>query len=594
MIGFMGTNPSIKKQLEKSLATIQVPLQSLSAGSTSNLHQLYQNLHALRALVVEAVHPALPQAAWLDLLEGVAARMPVVILNTDPASRQKGLKENGEKCVWLHGATAEDILKTLMKLGVIELKGHSLQKSIPVYTSNLAIQRLQEEKSISLLVIQTGEFRSIAIEYGQETYEQLRACFQQFLLSCWGEKDSFRTRDFLCKDSPTGSDYYILLERSRTHQGVPPPGALERMADRLYIQLQNRFWSAAFGSGTERTLPKVLRIMPVFSIGYASAVANPCLEGAEIMQQALERGKKVSNVHLLRIQSRKRELLQNIIEKDALLAPQYQAVFHLKDLPMSLVESAIQEKSIYPLAKFLYAFESLIRINATLVNELLQEESSIHLEATHLKPDVLFGIAHEVKLSLELDQTCLRKAISQFQGVPGKLLANILPRNFYHIDRFQEWFPADKEIIFEVSESEAIGNLSLLLEAKKKLSHRRFSIAIDDFGMGYAGLDRILEIRPQVVKLDRSLIENIHEEKAKQAYVKGLVATTRMTKSLLLAEGVEKIEELRTLQDLGVELVQGFLLHRPEPIEAIQSSMKGTTAPGVPLSRKKSKFPSAA
>ena len=216
---------------------------------------------------------------------------------------------------------------------------------------------------------------------------------------------------------------------------------------------------------------------------------------------------------------------------------------------------------------------------------MLEKEALIHLEASHLKPDVLFAIAHEVKLSLELDQTCLHKAISCFQGLPGKLLANILPRNFYHIDQFQSWFPPDKEIIFEVSESEAIRNLSLLLEAKEKLSHRRFSIAIDDFGMGYAGLDRILEIRPQVVKLDRSLIENIHDDKPKQAYVKGLVATTHMTKSLLLAEGVEKIQELRVLQDLGVELIQGFLLHRPQPIEEIKASLQ---------IEKKSNFHSAA
>ncbi len=585
MIGFLGVDAACKKMLRQCLSQRQVKLQNLPLGSASNLHQLYKNIHVWCGLVAEAEHPQLPQAAWLDLLDSLSVRIPVVIVGR--VARKDALPvppDRTGRCRWLVGATAEDIVQALASLGAMGVQPAG-EESIPLYTPTLALDMLQHSRSMSLLVIQTAGFRSIAIEYGQETYEALRACFQQFLLESWGEKGSFRAKDFLCKAGLTSSDYYILLERSRTDQGVPPPGALERMADRLYIRLQNLFWTEIFRSGPERRLPSLLRTMPAFSVGYASASQNPCLDGLEIIERAVESSRKVSEVHQHRMEIRKRELVQNVIEKEGLLAPQYQAVFHLKNLPLRDVEAAVEGNTILPLAPFLYAFESLIRINVQLVNQLLEQEAPIHLDANHLKPDVLFAIAHEVKLSLELDQTCLRKAISHFQGVPGKLLANIMPRNFYHIEQFQSWFSGDQEIIFEVSESEVIRNLSLLLEAKAKLSHRRFSIAIDDFGMGYAGLDRILEIRPEVVKLDRSLIENIHEEKPKQAYVKGLVDTTRMTKSLLLAEGVEKMEELRVLQDLGVELVQGFLLHRPQPIEVIQAALYPSG---------KSKYPSAA
>jgi EAL domain-containing protein (putative c-di-GMP-specific phosphodiesterase class I) len=85
-------------------------------------------------------------------------------------------------------------------------------------------------------------------------------------------------------------------------------------------------------------------------------------------------------------------------------------------------------------------------------------------------------------------------------------------------------------------------------------------------------------MRPHLIKFDRSLIQDIHKDPVKLAYVKGLVESARMLKTLVLAEGVELIEELEVLQQMGIDYIQGFLLHRPQDVELIypQLSAKST------------------
>jgi len=554
MIGFCSTKRALESPLRYALRTYGVECCHIQG-----LGELYTQLDQLRGVVVDREHGELPQEAWQDLLGSLAKRIPMVIL---------GKGETPE--------TVEAILAALAAVGALGLyQGDVAPRHIPFYTPALPIRMLEQAGSMSLLVIQTEAFKTVALEYGEETYYKLCGAFQQFLLACWGEKGGgFRSNDFLCQAGPLSTEYYILLERSRTNQGIPAPGALEHIADRIYIRLQNLFWEELFRRGGSSLLPPLLRGLPGFSIGYASALYNPCFDVRETMAHVIEQSQKVSVLHSQRMAVRKRELLQNIVEKPGLLHPHYQGVFHLQGMPISAVEASLAQKSVAPLAPYLYASESLIRIDAEQVHQVLEQESPLHMEASHLKPDVLFAMAYEVSLTLELDQTCMRKAIEGFSGVPGKLLVNIVPRNFYHLERLEKWFPPGLEIIFEVSESEAIHNLALLLEAKAKMSHRKFSIAIDDFGMGFAGLERILDIHPEVVKLDRSLIENIHQDPPKQAYVAGLVETTKITHALLLAEGVETLEELKMLQSLGVGLVQGFLLHRPQEMGLFAADLK--------------------
>lgn len=89
-------------------------------------------------------------------------------------------------------------------------------------------------------------------------------------------------------------------------------------------------------------------------------------------------------------------------------------------------------------------------------------------------------------------------------------------------------------------------------------------LAIDDVGAGYAGLSRLLEVRPDIVKIDRAIIEGIHLDPARQALVAGLVQFGNVTDSMVIAEGIEHEEERAVLHRLGVRFAQGYLFAHPE------------------------------
>ncbi len=94
-------------------------------------------------------------------------------------------------------------------------------------------------------------------------------------------------------------------------------------------------------------------------------------------------------------------------------------------------------------------------------------------------------------------------------------------------------------------------------------------LAIDDVGAGYAGLSRLLVVRPDIVKIDRAIIAGIDADPARQALVAGLVQFGNVTDAMVIAEGIEHEEERAVLQSLGVRYAQGYLFAHPEtPVAA--------------------------
>ena len=82
---------------------------------------------------------------------------------------------------------------------------------------------------------------------------------------------------------------------------------------------------------------------------------------------------------------------------------------------------------------------------------------------------------------------------------------------------------------------------------------------MDDVGAGWSDLERIVHLRPDYIKIARSLIAGIHRDPARQAVVQGLVETASVIGATVIAEGVETEEEAETVLRLGVPLAQGFL-----------------------------------
>ena len=124
---------------------------------------------------------------------------------------------------------------------------------------------------------------------------------------------------------------------------------------------------------------------------------------------------------------------------------------------------------------------------------------------------------------------------------------------------------------------------------RAKIKKHNFFLAIDDFGQGHSNFDRVIGLKPDLIKLDRIFIENIHKNKLKQNLVKAIRQSLVSSNIQFLAEGVETKEELQCLQDIGIPLMQGYLTHRPSPSCEIRSSENSLQKKKNRLSSKKLK-----
>lgn len=119
------------------------------------------------------------------------------------------------------------------------------------------------------------------------------------------------------------------------------------------------------------------------------------------------------------------------------------------------------------------------------------------------------------------------------------------------------------KIVFEITERNAILDFEAF---KKVLYHYRvqgFQIAVDDAGAGYSSLQAISELSPDFIKVDRSIVQNIHQHPFKQQVLEMFVNVSKNLGTNVIAEGIETLEELRYIQNIGVQLAQGYLFSKP-------------------------------
>ena len=119
------------------------------------------------------------------------------------------------------------------------------------------------------------------------------------------------------------------------------------------------------------------------------------------------------------------------------------------------------------------------------------------------------------------------------------------------------------DVVVELTEHVDPGEREPLLAALIRLRARGARIALDDMGTGYSGLREIATLQPDVVKLDRSFIDHCDTDAVKAAVVESLCRIADRLQATLVAEGVERVEELDWLQQAGVPLGQGWLLGHP-------------------------------
>jgi len=190
------------------------------------------------------------------------------------------------------------------------------------------------------------------------------------------------------------------------------------------------------------------------------------------------------------------------------------------------------------------------------------------------RPDALFEVARDEDRVPELDRLCRMTAARGSTTLPSHYLRfiNTEPLNLFfhsHSDLFiQEFIAATPEdlrgqTVMEITENSVIDDFARMRDVVRRLREQGFRIAIDDAGAGYAGLQTMVEIEPDFIKLDMSLIRNLGSSLVKQKLVGTLRDFCRQADITLMAEGIETRDQLDTLIRLGIEYGQGFLFAHP-------------------------------
>jgi EAL domain-containing protein (putative c-di-GMP-specific phosphodiesterase class I) len=132
-------------------------------------------------------------------------------------------------------------------------------------------------------------------------------------------------------------------------------------------------------------------------------------------------------------------------------------------------------------------------------------------------------------------------------------------------------------VVIEVTEQAVVEDYAQFESVLRSLRAAGAAIAVDDAGAGYASLHHIVELRPQFVKLDRSLVADLDRDEAKLAVIESLGTFAGRIDAWMVAEGIERAEEMAALQRLRVPLAQGYWLGMPaaamEPVAAAQRDL---------------------
>ena len=202
-----------------------------------------------------------------------------------------------------------------------------------------------------------------------------------------------------------------------------------------------------------------------------------------------------------------------------------------------------------------------------------------------ISPVDLFGEAERQGLQMELDRLCRKQAMAQFKPIlklhPDFILSLNLDASIMdqgaagsgHLrNQAMEMGLNPRNIAIEIIES----NVEDMKELQKFVETYRgygFLIALDDVGAGHSNLNRIPLIKPDILKIDRFLIQDIQLDFYKQEVLKSLLSMARHLGTLIIAEGVETEEEIMMLLDMGVDMVQGFYFAKPRRNDQLQCSL---------------------
>ncbi|MFH0926601.1 MAG: EAL domain-containing protein [bacterium] len=398
------------------------------------------------------------------------------------------------------------------------------------YQENFEIikKRLLEDGSLGIILIDASKISKIEQSYGKKIYEDILDTLKKTLIDMRGHQ--IRNDDFVVIDHQESDQFYVFLSKKRGEKKFQS-GDLENLADRLTKYLNQTMFMTIF---------PLLKKSPKIKIGYAFTIYNSLVREERLIHKLIEEAKVMAQYQEFKIIMKNKEKLQELIIKE-----------EIGTLFQPIVNIVSHE---------IIGYEALSRGPQ---------------DTEYESPYVLFTMAEETGLSFELDNICRKRALINAKGLGQykKLFINILPASIHdpefkgaYLKSFLKEINIDPHnVVLEISEKEAIENFNIFKKTSNYFKEIGFAIAIDDTGIGYSNFESLLELEPNYIKIDISMIHQIERNKLKQELVKAINQISSNMGSKVIAEGIETKEEMDVLLHLGVIYGQGFLFAKPAP-----------------------------
>jgi EAL domain-containing protein (putative c-di-GMP-specific phosphodiesterase class I)/GGDEF domain-containing protein len=383
-------------------------------------------------------------------------------------------------------------------------------------------------RSVGVVVVGLGDLSQVEAIYGWQVFDRL-------LRRVGEELEALRAGllpqgSLLAMDGISAGRFVLFVPRDRAGEEVSP-AYLEGLANSLRVRLEECFAGEDFRSMTPR-----LR----FELGHSLLQDDPFFRFERQVYRAVEAARRAGAGPYQGQRSREEEELRRILREGEI-----RVVFQ----PIHSLENGE-----------VLGYEALSRGPE---------------DGPFRDPQVMFETSRSVGLATELDALCQRRAILGAHGLePGrKLFVNALPSTLADpaggAEPPVEWIDRAglrrRDVVIEISERGPLVDRARVHEELGRLREAGLGIALDDVGTGLTGVDTLEEMRPDYLKLDVSLVHNIHTNLVTQELLRSLNRVARSMSARVVGEGVETEQERETLRRCGTDLAQGFLFARPGP-----------------------------
>jgi len=202
-------------------------------------------------------------------------------------------------------------------------------------------------------------------------------------------------------------------------------------------------------------------------------------------------------------------------------------------------------------------------------------------EGNLIYPDTLFRWGREGDMLFYLDRACRETSLktAAVKNIASKVFINFIPTAIYDpqhcLQSTVKWARQldfdPKNIIFEVIESDYVADLDHLKKILDFYKSQGFMVALDDVGSGYSSLNMIAKLLPDIVKIDREIIDHIDTNIVNQSIFRAIVQIAKDNNIIVLAEVIERAEEAVFCTQEGADLAQGYYYGKPssEPIRKL-------------------------